>query len=172
MHILALIVTASISGLTYWLVWGNGMEHIDFMLGRHRNAKRRAMAIDQAQRAPLKAIEQPRDAATVLLVLVATRRGEMTGEQENLILEEMTSTLDYGDEVRESLAIAKHVAANAPSAEVAVSELRGVLRKNLARAQFNELFLMLRKVAALHGGPTDEQDKLIGYIERTMPTPK
>lgn len=172
MHIVGVLLTGIISGLTYWFVWGNGMEHVDFMLGRQRNAKRRALAVDQAKRAPLKAIQEPRDAATILMVLVASRRGEMTGEQEALILGEMASTLEYVDDVAASLAIARHAAANAPTPEVAVGELRDLLRKNLGRSEFNQLFLMLRKVASLHGGPTDEQEKLIAYAERTLPHPR
>lgn len=168
MHFVA-IVTAILSGVTYWFVWGNGMEQLDHVLGRKRNAKRRAIAIDEAQRAPLKAIEEPRDAATVLMVLVATRRGEMTGEQEALILEEMRTTLEYEGDVAGRLAVARHAATCAPSPHVVVTVLRDVLRKHLARAEFNQLSMMLRKIAALHGGPTEEQEKLIAYAERTLP---
>lgn len=168
MHFVA-IFTAILSGVTYWLIWGNGMEQVDYMLGRKRDAKRKAVAIDEAGRAPLKAVEEPRDAATILMVLVATRRGEMTGEQEALILEEMRTTLEYEEDLPGHLSVARHATSNAPSPQVVVTVLRDVLRRHLSRTEFNQLSMMLRKVAALHGGPTEEQEKLISYAERTLP---
>jgi hypothetical protein len=80
----------------------------------------------------------------------------------------MGSVLEYGDDIEARLVVVSHAVNSAPGPQAAVDELRDLLRSNLGRAELNELFLMLRKVAALHGGPTDGQERIIGYVERSL----
>lgn len=168
MPVLVAIVGALISGVTYWFVWGRGMEHIDHWLSENRNTKRRLAARDSAQRAPLKSLRESRDGAVALMLLVAGERGEPTTEQLDAIKAEMASVLEYGDDIEARLVVVSHAVKSAPGPQAAVDELRDLLRSNLGRAELNELFLMLRKVAALHGGPTDGQERIIGYVERSL----
>ena len=172
MPVLAAIVTAIISGVAYWLVWGRGMEHLDHWLSDRRNTKRRLVAREQQQRAPLKAMTESREGAVALMLLVAKDRGEPTVEQVEAIKAEMRGVLEFESEIETRLILARHAVNSVPSAQTAVDDLKDLLRKNLSKAELNELFIMLRKIAALHGGPTEGQERIIGYAERVLRAPQ
>lgn len=168
MPVIAAVVGAIVTGLTYWVVWGNGLEHIDHWLRDGRNAKRRAAAIQEAASAPIRAIKESRDGAVALMAIVAGDRGELTAEQLEAIRAEMRDVLSYGDDLEQRLIVARHAVKSATSPENAVSDLRDLMQENLTRAEFNDLLVMLRKIAALHGGPTEGQERIIAFAERQL----
>ena len=85
MPVVAAIVGAVLTGLYYWLIWGKGLEYIESRVQRSRDAKRdaqrRAAAKDAQSFAPLRSLSDARDAAAVLMFLVARQRGVPTPEQ-------------------------------------------------------------------------------------------
>jgi hypothetical protein len=93
MPFIAAIVGAIVTGLFYWLIWGKGLEYLEHQWressNRRRDAKRRSAAIQQQQLAPIRSITDSRDAASVLMVLVAQQRGVLTPEQVGVIEHEM-----------------------------------------------------------------------------------
>ncbi|WP_342362412.1 hypothetical protein [Terrarubrum flagellatum] len=169
MPVIAAIVGAITTGLMYWFVWGNGMSHLDQWLYNKRNIKRRTAAIAEAQSAPIRALKESRDGATALMALVAHVRGEPTPEQLASIKEEMRDVLGYGDDLEARLIAARHAIGVAASPDSVVLDLRDLLQNSLTKAEFNQLFLMLRKVAALHGGPTEAQERIVAFAERQLP---
>ncbi|RDJ25015.1 hypothetical protein DWF00_17565 [Bosea caraganae] len=172
MPVLVAIVGAVMSGIMYWFIYGKGMETVDHWLNDQRNAKRRLAARDQLERAPLKAMTESREGAVALMLLVAKDRGEPTVEQIEAIKAEMRGVLEFGRDLEARLVVARHAVDAVPLAQTAVDDLKDLLRKNLSKAELNELFIMLRKIAALHGGPTDGQDRIIAYAERLLRQPQ
>jgi hypothetical protein len=172
MPALVAIVGAIMSGVVYWFIYGKGMEQVDHWLNDRRNTKRRLAAREAAGRAPLKAMTESRDGAVALMLLIAGERGEPTTEQLDAIRAEMRDLLEFGDDLEARLAVARHAVASAPSIQAAIDDLKDLFRSNLSKAEVNELCMMLRKIAALHGGPTEGQDRMIGYAERLLRAPQ
>jgi hypothetical protein len=111
MPLIGAIVGAIVTGLFYWLMWGGGMQYIDARMrqsrDRKREAEQRAAAIEKQRMAPLRSIADARDAAAVLMVLVASQRGVPTPEQNAAIEREMREVLGFGAELDGRMAYAK-----------------------------------------------------------------
>lgn len=172
MPALVAIVGAIMTGVMYWFIYGNGMEQVDHWLNDRRDTKRRLAARDAAGRAPLKAMTESRDGAVALMLLIAGERGEPTTEQLDAIKAEMRDVLEFGNDLEARLVLARHAVASVPSLQTAIDDLKDLFRSNLSKAELNELFIMLRKIAALHGGPTEGQERMIGYAERLLRAPQ
>jgi hypothetical protein len=169
MPVLVAIVGAVATGLMYWLLWGKGLEYIDYRWQEKRDAKRRAEALADRRRAPLRAMTDAREAATVLMLMIAMQRGVPTPEQTAAIEREMRAILGLDKEAGARLASARFAAEQAPSFEVAVEDLAALLRGKLEGREWDDLFGMLERVAALHGGPTLEQQRAISLARRRLP---
>jgi hypothetical protein len=169
MPIIAIVLSGVVSGLFLWLTRGGGLEQIDQVLRERRDRKRREKALEQQSLAPLRALKDPRDAAAVLMVAVAEARGVMTPEQETLVQERMGSVLGFADaDIGARLIYARHAARQAPSIDAIVADLTDLVREKLSRAERRELETMLDAVAALHGGPTDAQERAIALTSRRL----
>jgi hypothetical protein len=166
------ILGAILTGLFYWLVWGQGLEYIEARMResreRKRDAERRATALESQRLAPLRTLSDARDAAAALMVLVARQRGVPTPEQVAAIEHDMREVLGFNRELPERLALARFAAERAGVAEEAVDTLAPLFRAKLDSAERNDLLSMLRRVAELHGGPTELQEKLIERTERRL----
>lgn len=175
MPVIAAIVGAVLMGLFYWLIWGQGLQYIDMRLresrDRKRNAQNRAKAIENQRLAPLRSIADARDAAAVLMVLVARERGVPTPEQTAAVEREMREVLGFGAELDTRLAYAKFAAEQAGSAEDAVDVLAPLFHAKLTPDEREDLFGMLRRVAEVHNGPTGTQERAIEYAERRLRQP-
>lgn len=179
MPVIAAVFGAIATGVIYWMIWGGGMEYLSHRLSasgeqkrRELLSKRRAEAEAEARRTALKTLPETRDGAVALMCLVAGERGEMTTEQLDLVRSEMRDVLEFGSDLEERLVLARHAVQLAPSKTIALMDLRDLLRPHLSKSEFGELFAMLRRVAALHGGPTENQERLIGEAERQLPQPR
>jgi|SRR5829696_6243630 len=172
MPVVAAVIGAIMTGLFYWLMWGGGLDYIDARIrqssDRKRDAQRRAAAIERQRMAPLRSIADARDAAAVLMVLVASQRGVPTPEQNAAIEREMREVLGFGAELTGRIAYAKFAAEQALSAEDAVDALAPLFRSNLTAGERKELFGMLRRVAEAHGGPIPAQERVIERAERRL----
>jgi hypothetical protein len=172
MPIIGAIVGAVVTGLFYWLLWGGGLQYIDARLqqsrDRKRDAERRAAAIENQRMAPLRSISDARDAAVLLMLLVAGERGVPTPEQLEAIGREMRDVLGFGAELDGRLAYAKFAAEQALSAQDAVDALVPLFRCTLSADERQDLFDMLRRVAEVHGGPIPLQERVIERVERRL----
>ena len=175
MPVIAAIVGAVLMGLFYWLIWGQGLQYIDMRLresrDRKRDARNRAAAIEAQRFAPLRSIADARDAAAVLMVLVARERGVPTPEQLAAVEREMREVLGFGAELNTRLTYATFAAEQAGSVEDAADVLAPLFRERLTAAEREDLFGMLRRVAEVHGGPTDRQERAIERAERRLREP-
>ncbi|HEX2726743.1 MAG TPA: hypothetical protein VHN20_13065 [Beijerinckiaceae bacterium] len=172
MPVLLAIVGAVATGLFYWLIWGRGLEYVEHRwrasTGRRRDARRRSAAIEQQRVAPLRAIADPRDAAIVLMLTVARQRGVPTPEQIAVVERCMREVLGFGADVTERRTAAAFAAEQVVSAEDALDHLAPVLRARLTGAERAELLDMLAQVAAVHDGPTYQQQRVIDLTERQL----
>jgi hypothetical protein len=175
MPFIAAIVGAIFTGLFYWLIWGKGLEYLEHQWressNRRRDDKRRSAAIQQQQLAPIRSITDSRDAASVLMVLVAQQRGVLTPEQVGVIEHEMQKVLGLTEDLRPRFAFARFAAEQATTIEDAIDAIVGLLRQNLTPSERSDLLAMMQRVAEVHAGPTAEQAQAIAYTERQLIRP-
>lgn len=168
MPIIGAILSAVLTGLFYWVVFGNGKEAIMQWLDSRDEAKRQKDATDSAvraredvERAALRQLGDPREAATALMTAVAEARGEMTPEQAHEIKAQMRTVLGYTDDLDNLLALGRHAARTARTPEAVLDETLPLFRERLTESEQDELVAMLEAVAAMHGGATERQTLLI-----------
>ena len=169
MPIIAAVIGAVLTGLLYWFVWGGGMEYVDARLHDNADRKRRAVRDQQREAAsPLRSISDPREGATILMMATGLARGVLTPEQIGVIEDQMRKVLGYEGNLIAPVACSRVAAEGASSPEAAVDDLTDILRRSLTRAEKAELEAMLERVAALHGGPTDRQERLVALVRRRL----
>ncbi|MCJ2036489.1 hypothetical protein [Methylobacterium sp. J-068] len=168
MPILIALAGAFLTGLIYWVRYGNGLEHLDHALRDWRAGRRRRASELQIRAAPLRSLRHPADAAGVLLMLVARQRGLPTPEQESEVLTQMRDVTEPGDDLATRMAVIRHAAEQAPEADAAVRVLAPLLRDRLTGAERNDLSRMLGAVAAVHQGPTEAQERFIEQVQRAL----
>src|SRR5262245_66087660 len=80
MPVIILVVSTLVFWLIYWFVQMGGVDRFVELVARRRDTTRRAEARESERSAPLRAIDDPRDAATVLMLLIP-RGGDPTQAQ-------------------------------------------------------------------------------------------
>lgn len=171
MPVVLAILGALMSGLFMWVVWGNGMEVINHWLdsrGEKRKADKDAKAIaearERATRAPLRVIDDPREAAMVLLTSLAMQRGEITAEQNVALSRIATERLGLGGKAEHHTTRAAFAARQARDANAVVADLTPLFHTRLNPEEMDDLFAMIEEIAALHGGPTEAQEAMIDRL--------
>lgn len=175
MHILLAVLGALMSGLFMWVVWGNGMEVINHWLDQRaskaktqKDAKAIADARDRARRAPLRSIEDPREAAMVLLTKLAMLRGEITAEQNLLLSKIAMDRLGLPGKPEHHTALAAFAAKGAPDGDAVVADLSPLFHVRLNAEERDDLFAMMDEIASLHGGPTEAQEAMIERLAKRL----
>jgi uncharacterized tellurite resistance protein B-like protein len=171
MPVILAILGALFSGLVMWVIWGNGMQVINQWIdGKSAQSKAEkdqqaiAEARDRATRAPLRSIEDPREAALVLLSKLAMLRGEITAEQNIALSRIATERLGLEGKPEHHTTLAAFAARSVPDPVKVVADLTPLFHVRLDAAEKDDLFAMMDEIASLHGGATEAQAAM---IERT-----
>jgi uncharacterized tellurite resistance protein B-like protein len=175
MPVILALVGAFFSGVVMWLIWGNGLQVVHQWMdqsaerARHeKSAKAIAAARERASRAPLRAIEDPREAALVLLTKLAMQRGDITAEQ-NLALSKIAmDRLALDGKPEHHTTLAAFAARAAKDADAVVADLTPLFHIRLTAEEKDDLFAMMAEIAALHGGPTDAQERMIARTQSRL----
>lgn len=175
MPIIGAIFGAVMLGLVYWIMFGGGLAYIGAMLDsrdarkRHeKNARRRVEVQKEAAKAPMRSLTDPREAAIVLMLAAAQCRGEVTPEQEGAIKDQMGRVLEITDDLDGRLSFCRFAADRAENPEATIDEVVPPLRKALEPSEREDVRSMLEAVTAIHGGPTDRQEKFVALAMRRL----
>ncbi|MGU3361815.1 hypothetical protein ACLBWX_15905 [Methylobacterium sp. M6A4_1b] len=169
MPFLLAIVGLFITGLTYWIRYGNGLAHLDRALNDWRRDRRRRAGEVQQRLAPLRSMRNPADVAGVLMMLVARQRGLATPEQEREILSRMRSVTEMSEEnLATRMAVIRHAADQTREPQIAIRDVAPLLHDRLTPSEVDDLVDMLRAVASIHGGPTAAQSQLVEQVRRAI----
>jgi hypothetical protein len=165
MPIVVLIASTLLFWVIYWFVRMGGVDHFRQQSARRKDEARRAQARDQEQTAPLRAVDDPRDAATILMLLIP-RGADPTAHQIITIEDTMRKVFEF-DDVHERLTHARFIAGRAQSFSQAAGLFADLFKKRLTEAERNELVGLVEKVAQIDG-PSANQSAEIERLKRLV----
>jgi hypothetical protein len=166
MPIIAVILLTAAFWTAYWFIHMGGVEHFRERAAQRKEEQRKAEARERDRTALLRAIDDPRDAATVLMVLVA-RGGDPTAEQLATIEQVIARVFDFESDTAARMTQAQFIARSAAGFDDAAKIFADLFRKRLSAAEQRELAAMLRDVARLDG-PSPLQSAAIESFERRL----
>jgi hypothetical protein len=166
MPIVVLIASTLIFWMIYWFVRMGGVDHFREQSARRKDEIRRAQARESERNAPLRAIDDPRDAATVLMLLIPRGR-DPTAQQIAAVQETMRAVFGFDHDVNERLTHARFIASCAQSFAQAAGLFADLFNKRLTAEERRELVEIVEKIAAIDG-PSANQTADIDGLKRLV----
>jgi uncharacterized tellurite resistance protein B-like protein len=160
MPIIALLFSTLAFWALYWFVRMGGIDHVHAVFSRRKEETRRAAARELERTAPLRAIDDPRDAATILMFLIARVGGDPTREQIAAIEEIVRTVFVFEGDLVERVTQARFIASRADGFEQAAALFSALFNKHLTITEKLELVSMLKEVALLDGSSDAHADAL------------
>ena len=151
MPIIALVLGTLAVWTTYWFIRMGGIDHFRAKQAQRIEADRLASARTAARDATLLAIDDPRDAAVILMLLIAREGGDPTREQIAAIEKIARATFGFEHDLRARMTQARFIAGRADSFAQAAAQFADLFNKKLTLAERRELVLMVEQVADLEG---------------------
>jgi hypothetical protein len=150
----------------YWFVRMGGVDHFRQQAARRKQDALRAQAREQEQTAPLCAIDDPRDAATVLMLMIPRGR-DPTAEQIARIEDTMRVVLGVEHDLNERLTHARFIASRAQSFAQAAQLFADLFNKRLTAEERHELVGIVEEIARIDG-PTAVQLADVDVLKRRL----
>ena len=154
------------SWVIYWFVRMGGIDHVRERSARRRDEARRTQTRELEQTAPLRAIDDPRDAATVLMLLIPRGR-DPTAEQFAAIERTMRTVFGFDHDVSERLTQARFIASRAQSFAQAAGLFASLFDQRLTVEERRELIDIVEGIARIDG-PSATQVSEIGGLKRLV----
>jgi hypothetical protein len=152
MPIIVLVLSTLTLWTLYWFVRMGGIDHFQAKRAQRKEADRLAGARAVERNAPLKAIDDPRDAAVILMLLIAREGGDPTREQIAFIEKIVQATFGFEHDLRARMTQARFIASRADSFAQAAALFADLFNKKLTRDEKRELVEMVEQVANFDGG--------------------
>ena len=150
----------------YWFVRMGGVDHFRQQAARRKQDALRAQARELEQTAPLRAIDDPRDAATVLMLMIPRGR-DPTAEQIARIEDTMRVVLGVEHDLHERLTHARFIASRAQSFAQAAQLFADLFNKRLTAVERHELVGIVEEIARIDG-PTAVQLADVDVLKRRL----
>jgi hypothetical protein len=166
MPVVVFIVGTFALWVAYWFVRMGGIDHLREKSAQRKDAAQRAQARESDRTAPMRAIDDPRDAAIVLMLLI-TRGGDPTASQISAIEDTMRRVFGFDHDARERLTHARFLASCAKSFEDAAGLFADLFRKQLNAEEQRELIDMVEEIAKIDG-PSAMQIDNLAALKRKM----
>ncbi|MFL6933697.1 MAG: TerB family tellurite resistance protein [Xanthobacteraceae bacterium] len=166
MPIVVLLVSTLAFWLIYWFVRMGGVDHFREVSARRKEEARRAKARTSERTAPLRAIDDPREAALVLMLLIP-RGSDPTRAQFSAIEETMRVVLGFDADLIERLTQARFIASCAESFDEAVGLFADLFTKRLTADERRELVAMVEKIARIDG-PSHGQTAALEVLQQRV----
>ncbi len=172
MHILAILL--SVLGALGFIFWrmhsaSQAAREIIDTADEARGFWRRLQWGRKVSVNPLDAIEDPREAAAAMMVVLAQSDGEMTERERTAILGLLVETFQAnGRQAEEFLAHARWLVRDSRDPDNCFRRVQALLRKKLQPGERRDLVAMLRKVADADGKPGAVETEAIRRLERAL----
>jgi hypothetical protein len=166
MPVVVLIASTLIFWLIYWFVRMGGIDHFREQSQRRKDAARRTQARESERTAPLCAIDDPREAAIVLMLLIP-RGSDPTASQIAAIEDKMRAVFGFDGDVNERLTHARFTASRAQGFAEAAGLFADLFNKQLTADERRELAGMVEEIARIDG-PSAIQTEAIDVLKRKV----
>jgi len=164
MPIIATIVSGLLLWTLYWFIQMGGIEHFRQRKVQRKEDARKQEAREAARAVPLRAIEDPRDAAAILMLLIARANGDPTREQIHAIEEKLRTVFGFEHELSERMTQARFIARQADSFEQAAGVFAKLFKQKLTCDECRHLVDMLEEVAN-YEAPSENQIEAIAALK-------
>jgi len=166
MPIFVMIAGTLVFWVVYWFVRMGGIDHFSEQSARRKEDARRIRARESEHTAPLRAIDDPRDAATILMLLIPRGRDPTAG-QIAIIEETMRTVFGFEEDLNERLTQARFIANRAHSFTQAAGIFADLFNKRLNAKERRELVGLVEEVAGIDG-PSAIQAADIDMLKREV----
>jgi hypothetical protein len=166
MPIIAVILSTVLLWAAYWFFRMGGLEQMQGARAARRDAERLAGARESQRAAPLHAVDDPRDAAMVLMVLMAREGGDPTREHIATIERLARAHFGFSDDLGARMTQARFIATRAESFAQAAALYADLFNKKLTREEKHELIEMVEEVANFEGSGEERAAEVGGLARR------
>jgi len=166
MPIIALILSTLAFWTIYWFIRMGGIDHFRAKHAQRKEAERLAQARALERSAPLRAIDDPRDAALILMLLIARENGDPTREQIAAIEKSVRATFGFEHELAARMTQARFIASRAESFAQAAAQFADLFNKRLTLDEKRELVEMVDQVASFEGRSEAHAEALDVLVRR------
>ncbi len=112
-------------------------------------------------------IEDPREAAVVLMLEVARAGGDVSREQKSVICEQITRHFGFSDADAEELVVqAGWVSQPEAGTDALLRRMSRLIAKSVTSEELSELDAMLTAVSEAEGGPSAYQEEILESFRR------
>lgn len=170
MHIVLTLLGAIGAFGYYWFVIrkaGDAVGEIADAAGRARGAYRRKQFRNKADAATINAIDDPRTAAVVMAVAVASCDGDMTAEQDAVLNDAMTNVLSVRNPVEE-MTFAKWAVREVSDPNNISMRLSRLWTSSLDMRERQELVDLVRRVASAGGDLSPVQNEAVERLKARL----
>jgi uncharacterized tellurite resistance protein B-like protein len=167
MPVVVLVLSTLAIWVIYWFVRMGGIDHVMGLFHKKSEEARRIVARESERTAALRAIDDPRDAATVLMLLIARIGRDPTREQIAAIEQTVRTVFGFDRDLSERMTQARFIASRADNFDHAAGFVSDLLKKKLTVDERRELIGMLEDVAR-HDGPSEAQIDAIEGLKRRI----
>ena len=167
MPILILLVSTLAFWLLYWFIRMDGLEHVAAIFDRRKREAKRLKSREAERIAPLRAVDDPRDAALILMLLMARIGHDPTREHVAAIEATARSVFEFDRDLTGRMTQARFIASRADSFDHAAGLFADLLRTRLTVDERLHLIDMLGGVARIEG-PSEAQSDAIDSVKRRI----
>src|SRR5262245_33085577 len=160
MPVIILVVSTLAFWLIYWFIRMDGLEHIAGIFDARRREAQRLKSREAQRVAPLKPVDDPRDAATIVMLLIARNGHDPTTEHSAAIQDTDRSVFGCDRDLTERITQARFIAGRADNFDQAAGVFADMLNKRLTADERLHLIDMVGDVARIEG-PTEAQIEAI-----------
>ena len=172
MPVIALILSALMGWVVFWLIRFDGHEVIASYFSAAARQRRMQRARDAEVKAAVRSVTEARDGALALLIKLGSVDHAVLPAAESLIDEAARTVFGYGDKLVEHRTFAEYVARNTPSFSVLFRELVPLFEKQLAAGERKDLIDLMHKVAEAAGGMTPARREMLDEVQARLLPPK
>jgi hypothetical protein len=151
----------------YWFVRMGGINVIQAKRAQHKAAADAAVAQAAKRAAPLRAIDDPREATTILMLLIAREGGDPTREQISAIEQTIRTTFGFEHDLAERMAQARFIASRADGFVQAAAVFADLFNKRLTPDEKRQLVGMVERIAELDG-PSSAHTEAVDVLTRRI----
>jgi hypothetical protein len=148
MPIVGLILSSLAFWTLYWFFRMGGLEQLQAKRAQRKDSERIGRARETERIAPLRAVDDPRDAAITLMLLIAREGGDPTREHIAAIEKIARSTFGFDHDLAARMTQARFIASRADSFAQAAALFSDLFKKKLTHDEKHQLVDMVERAAS------------------------